>query len=200
MLILMGGIFSQGLIAQNQIAVLPFDFTSNEPGADIEGMQRRIQSECVSALRSNTSGLTIQDPMTTNALLNKNNLDASNVRTELPADVAKLLGVQYVVYGSAYVRDKGTTSTGSSVTTYNEKEEKDKEQSKSTTKDKGSAVTTTSSTTVEQYKTEIELNIYDANGQNQFSQTREPFSADPDSFKSALDYMLKRSPWGSKHK
>jgi hypothetical protein len=88
--------------------------------------------------------------------------------------------------------NSGTHITGSSVSTYKSK--------KSGSKKKGTGVITGSSTTSIEYDVAFELNIYNDEGKNDYFYTREPFGSGIDSYHSSLNYMIKRMPYGSKHK
>ena len=183
------------LIAQS-IAVLPFEFTTNEAGMNVDMLQRSTQSDCIKSFKKEVAMLKVQDQMTTNAILNKNGLDVSATRMTLPADLCSMLGVDYVVYGSVMVHNEGTRTTGSDYTSVKTKEDKSKEQDKG----KASVTTTTSSTTTQTYDAVVEMNVYDSGGENVYSNTHEPFSVDPQDFSSTTDWLVKRSPWGSKRK
>jgi len=185
---------------KNKIAVLPFDFMTNDPTVPVDPMHTRIQSSCINSIRENTKGLDVQDPMTTNSILTQNNISAENMKSVTPKDMAIMLGVEYVVYGAYELIHEGSMTTGSGVTTYKEKETKKGDYDDREKKSKGTAVSSSSSSTRETYDSRLDLNIYNDQGENIYSDSRRPFSAGVDEYKSPIDYLVKRTPFGSKGK
>jgi len=185
---------------KNKLAVLPFEYITGDPSIPVESMSKQIQSECVNIFRDETRLLQMQDPMVTNSILAKNDISAENYRTILPKDMALILGVEYVVYGTFNVQNEGQMTTGSAVTTYKDKESQKREDDRRSTKSSGTAVSSNSSYTKTNYDTRIELNIYNDAGNNLYSDSRKPFSGDPQGYSSGLKYLIKRCPFGSKAK
>jgi len=183
---------------KNKIAVLPFDYITNDPNIPVDEMHTRIQTSCLNSIRANTAGLTPQDPMTTNAILAQHNITGQNLKTIMPKDMAELLGVEYVVYGVYDLQNKGTFTTGSGATTYKEKESKSNDKNKKS--NSGTAYSSSSTSTSTNYEARVDLNIYNDQGKSIYAGSREPLLADPESYTSTLDYMIKRTPFGTKHK
>ena len=69
--------------------------------------------------------------MVTNNILTKKNLTANELSTYTPQEWAEILGVEYVVIGSYSILNKGTSTYGSGVSSYDKK--KDGDKTKSTT-------------------------------------------------------------------
>ncbi|NMM48219.1 hypothetical protein [Marinigracilibium pacificum] len=183
---------------RGKLAVLPFDIISNDPGINPEQYSNLVQSEAASSFKKNTSGIQIQDPMTTNALLAQHGIDYNNIKTKTPKQIAELLGTEFVAYGTTTITNKGARSYGSNVTTYKDKDSrsddrKDREQ-------KGSEITTSSTSTVIEYDVNVGLKVINDNGKIVYSEDRNAFGTDIDSHNAALNYMIKRTPHGSKHK
>lgn len=185
---------------KNKIAVLPFDYVTNDPSNMADAMKTQIQAYCAGSFSKQAAILTVQDPMTTNSLLAKNNITSENIKATPPKDLAVVLGVEYVVYGSFNVMNEGATTSGSTVTTYKNKEEKNNDNSKRDTKSKGTAFTSGSSNTYIDYETHVDMTIYDDQGKNIYSDSRRPFFGDPEGYKGSIDNHVKHSPFGSKHK
>ncbi|EAZ79763.2 hypothetical protein [Algoriphagus machipongonensis] len=183
----------------NKIAVLPFQFISNDPGMDKQSMSGLAQNTTANSIREMYGNLTLQDPMTTNALLAKQNIDYSNIVTMTPAEVANLLGVEYVVYGTVNLTNKGAMTIGSSGTNYKERNKTDYQRSKSDQRTKGSEFTTSSSTTQIEYDTSVDFRLFNNKGTNLYSDSRHVFGSSVDSYTSGIDYMIKRTPFGSKY-
>mgnify|MGYP001282884603 FL=1 len=183
---------------KNKLAVLPFTMVSNDQGLMSEAMSGQIQHAAINSFKKNTRQIMVQDPMTTNAILLKNNLDLNSIKTMMPQRVAEILGVEFVVYGTANISFEGTRSYGTSSTTYQDKNKKDKDKKEE--KSSGKEFTSNSSSTTSNYDTSIELNIFSDSGSNLYSVNRNAFGSSLDTYDGTLNYLIKRSPWGSKNK
>tara|TARA_Y100000815_G_scaffold236252_1_gene229360 strand:- start:42 stop:878 length:837 start_codon:yes stop_codon:yes gene_type:complete len=182
--------------SRNKLAVIPFTMISNESSLTTDAMGEEIQHTTINSFMDNTRGLTILDPMTTNALLLKNNLNANTIKAKLPQEVAKLLGVEFVVYGTANINYEGTMTFGSTSTTYKDKDKRDsKDREKS-----GKEFSSSSSSTSDNYDTTIEMSIYNDQGQTVHSVKRNGFGSSLDKYQATVNYLVKRTPWGDKHK
>lgn len=185
--------------AHNKIAVLPFQFISNDPGMDANSLSNLAQNTTANSIREEYGSLILQDPMTTNALLAKSNIDHSNITTMTPGEVAKLLGVEYVVYGTVNLTNKGATTYGSSGTTYKEREKTDYTRGKSDERTKGNVFTSSSSSTTIEYDTSVDFRLFNNQGTNLYSDSRHVFGSEVSSYENGINYMIKRTPFGSKY-
>ena len=192
------GVTSTG--RKGKIAILPFEFISNDSSLNANAMAEQLQADSYLSIKENTNGLELQDPITTNSLLAKNNISLANLKSISPKEMAALLGVENVVYGIANVTNKGTSSYGSGVTNYNDKETQNKEGRKETTKSSGSAYNSNNSTTMINYETKINLNIFNDKGANLYSESRNSFGTGFDAYHATINYLIKRCPFGSKAK
>ncbi|MCM5661942.1 hypothetical protein [Galbibacter mesophilus] len=183
--------------SKNKVAILPFVIVSNDNTIQPDMFSVQVQNDCANILRDEAvHGVKVQDAMTTNALLARNNIDRNNVATMLPAELAKMLGVEYVLYGNAEVLNKGTTNYGSAGTTYKEKDKDDRSRKET----KGSVFTSTSSSSLTTYDVKLDLKIFNNQGNNIYAESRHPFGIGIDAYHSGLKYMLKRCPFGPKYK
>ncbi|TRZ46105.1 hypothetical protein [Robertkochia solimangrovi] len=182
--------------SRNKLAVIPYVMISNEGSLTTREMSEDIQHTTVNSFKENTRGILIMDPMTTNALLLRNNLNAETIKTKLPQEVAKLLGVEFVVYGTANINFEGTSTFGSTSTTYKDKEKKEDKEKKSS----GKEFSSTSTSTLTKYDTTIEMNIFNDQGQNLYNVKRNGFGSSLDQYQSTINYLVKRCPWGTKNK
>ena len=183
----------------NKIAVLPFEFISNDPGMSPESMRTLTQSTTSNFVKDEYRTLTLQDPMTTNAILAKNNINHSNMASLTPDELAALLGVEFVIYGTVNITNKGASTYGSAGTTYKEKENNSYDSNKSSTSTKGSAFSSSSSTTTINYDTTVDFRMFNDRGDNLYSQSRHVFGTTVDAYKGGIEYMVKRTPFGSKY-
>jgi TolB-like protein len=183
---------------KNKIAVLPFWFVSNELGLQSEQMSKQLQASAAASLRKNTSNIIVQDPLTTNRLLARNNIDMNDAASVDPQEMALVLGVEYVVFGTVDVINKGTISTGSASTTYKDKEKQNRDKNTTDTKASGRATTSNNTITSSNYDTKVALNIYTDGGNNYYSKSRSAIGNQADSYSNTLDYLIKRTPFGIK--
>ncbi|MCV9933593.1 hypothetical protein OIU80_15010 [Flavobacterium sp. LS1R47] len=185
---------------KGKIAILPFEFISNNSSLNVNAMAEQLQSDSYLSIKENTNGLELQDLITTNSILAKSNISYANLKSISPKEMAALLGVENVVYGIANVTNKGTSSYGSGVTSYNDKETQNKEGRKATTKSSGSAYNSNNATTMINYETKINLNIFNDKGANLYSESRNSFGTGFDAYHATINYLIKRCPFGSKAK
>lgn len=176
---------------KNKLAVLPFSIVSNNNDLTSQGMMEEVQNSAATAFRSYTNQVIVQDPVQTNAILYKNGIDEFEARKMMPQELAKILGVEYVVIGSAKIEYTGSASYGSSNSSYKKKKDDDK---KSSTK----GYTSTSTSTTDNYATTITLKIFNDQGSNLYDVNRKGIGTNLDKYRDTLNYLIKRSPWGSK--
>jgi hypothetical protein len=171
----------------NKVAILPFAFV-REGQSTIDELSVKAQTECFSFLSKHAGVFTIIEPRTSNALLIKAGINSDNIKGYTMDELCNLLGVEYVIDGLVTVDRKSTSSTGSS-------------QFKSTPSNSGKpsgstqkASSFSNSTSMENYQSSLSLSIYNDKGNSVFSQERKSFFTTVDAYKSALEYLLKRSP------
>jgi hypothetical protein len=183
---------------KNKIAVLPFQFITNEAGLQSDQMSKQLQANSASSLLKNTSNIIVQDPLTTNRLLAKNNIDINDPAAVDPQELALVLGVEYVVFGTVDVINKGTISTGSGSTIYKDKEKQTRDKNSKDTKASGTATTSNNAITSTNYDTKVSLTIYTDQGSTYYSKSRNAIGNQMDSYSGTLDYLIKRTPFGTK--
>lgn len=183
----------------NVIAVLPFEFISNDPGMASESMSKLVQNTTANIVRDEYRTLTLQDPVTTNALLVKNNVSQSNITSFTPDEIANVLGVEFIVFGTLSITNKGTSTFGSSGTSFKEKGTNSYSNDKSSSSSKGGIFSTSSSSTTIEYDTTVDFRLFNNRGDNLYSQSRHVFGTSVDSYKGGIEYMVRRTPFGSKY-
>lgn len=181
---------------KGRIAILPFEFITNDSALNPNTMAEQLQNDSYLSIKENTHGLQLQDPITTNSLLAKNGISYANIKSKTPKEMAILLGVENVVYGMANVTNKGTSSYGSGISTYNGKETDKKDSKKAT----GTVYNSNNATTVINYETKIGLNFYNDQGTSLYSESRNSFGTAFDAYHATINYLIKRCPFGSKVK
>ena len=184
---------------RDKVAVLPFELVSNDAGLTTEGMAHRVQNECANQLREHSVNKTVQDPMQTNAILAQNGITLEQLKAFGPQEIAKMLDVQYVVYGMVNITDKGAMTTGSSVSTYKDEDKREYDRNESKRKSKGTEVNSSYSNTMINYDTTVDFKIFNDNGQSIYSKSRDAFGTNMDSFEGTLKYLARRTPFGDKN-
>ncbi len=169
----------------NQVAVLPFEYM-NSGGTRDDKMGLKVQSDCYSFLLKKTRQFSIQDPLTTNALLIKSGLSVDNLIGLTPQEMANLLGVEYVIYGTVVITQSGVYS--SSANSYSGK----------SNGNKYSGINFGSSTSSVDYNTNVDMKIYTDQGQNIYSETHDSFWPSENAYEVTLQYLIKRTPLYSK--
>jgi hypothetical protein len=174
-------------IEPNTLAILPVAFFDKNSGKLYEDHSKLAQSRIYDFFEDDLSKiapLKMQDTRATNAALRKANIEYANLDETPIEDLEKILGSEYVVFSkvTSEVKTKSTLNE----TTYGGKEKKGNKET--------GAVHTTSSTDEEKsYYYVVVLEIYKGN-QKIYNETRKPFLNMEDSWKDAMEYMLKRAP------
>jgi len=152
---------------KGKVAVLPFEFITNDGSLDVTAMSHQLQTETYNSVRDNTTLKQVQDPITTNSLLAKAGLSGTNLTTKSPTEMAELLGVEHVLYGIANVTIQGSSTYGNGVSTVDGKStEKKQDSNKKTTKSSGTVFNSNNATVQTNYDTKIDLNLYNDQGTN----------------------------------
>ncbi|WP_166960319.1 hypothetical protein [Yeosuana marina] len=185
---------SNPLARKGKMAVLPFRIITNMPTIDKDAIGKKIQIDCANTIKEEAPMIDVIDPRVVNATLAKNNIAVDQLQNMLPNELAELLGVENVVFGSYDIENTGTRSYGSSVTTYKSNREKDDNKYKR----KGTEINSGSSSTTDTFDSRMTIDIYNDQGSNIYSVSRKPFSAGLDKYHSTISYLIKRAPFGSK--
>jgi hypothetical protein len=170
----------------NKIAVLPFVYLIDKRDAGDE-MSYKVQTECYSFLNNHIGELTLQDPVTTNALMIKAGITFQNIRGFTMGEICNILGVEYIVTGTI-TQNRSSVSSSSGTST------KAKSSSKNTVDKIFSGYSSSYSTSTQNYETSITMNIYTDKDTNIFTKDHASFWSDNDAYKITLQYLLKRTP------
>lgn len=175
----------------NKVAILPFSYIKDDQtGSDELGV--KVQNECFAFLNKHAGVLTILDPRTTNAKLIKAGVTRENVKGYTMEEICNILGVEFVVEGMVVI-DRGQQSSSS----YGNMKTTDNYNSKNNS---GTYKTTGGSTTTstQYYINNVTIGVYNDKGSTLYSQERKSLLNLQGEYKSALDYLLKRTPIYSK--
>jgi hypothetical protein len=185
---------------KGKIAVLPFELISNDPGLDVYLLGEQLQADTYLSIKKYTSGLELQDPITTNNLLAKHQLRYSSLKAISPKEMAELLAVEIVVYGTANIRNSGASTHQNGFVSQNVMAAKKKDGKKENTNAYATEYSSNSTTTIINYDTKIILNLFNDKGINIYAVSRNSFGSDVDSYLATINYLIKRCPHGSKAK
>lgn len=181
----------------NKVAVLPFKYLVDKRDAG-EEMTYKVQTEAYNYLEKNNVSLDIQDPNTTNALLIKAGINNDNQRGFTMGEICNILGVEYVIQGTI-TQDKTYATNTQTSNTNNKYNSSNSNNNKSGTignifKSNSQSTTTTSSSSVQNYKTNIIMNVFNDKGHSIFNQNHDSFWTSNDAYKITLQYLIKRTP------
>ncbi len=171
------------------IAILPFELKNKDfEGFDPE-MSITIQKDCIELFEKMSKGYVIQNPDTTLARLRRGGVTVGNVTEILPADMARLLGAQFVSYGSVWIAEN-TSSKG----------DKNYFESENATAEDPNAARSNPSLTAKKFQTIVDLNVYNDMGEMAYTKVQESFWAVSDAYKLNLETIVKESPFVPKPK
>lgn len=171
------------LIAHNSVAILPVGF-SREGRYDLNNVEmQKAQNEVYSILTEHSQSIKIQDPLSTNANLAKQGITIENLKGHEISELAEILKVEYLLIISVVIDKTGTNTSGQTVTTKS-----------SGSKNKESYSSWGSTHTSQDFKTNVEMLIFNKQGDRIYSKERTSFWTTSDAFKFTIAYLLKRSP------
>lgn len=165
----------------NSMAVLPFHYIGLGGNRD-DKMALKAQSDCYNYFRQSADQIAVQDPVTTTALLIKHNIDEKNMAGFLPAELAHILGVEFIVMGVITINQKGSRTTGGNVNSGKSKG------------DKYLGYVLGSSSTTNQFSTNVDMKIYNDEGNNIFAQSHNSFWDTENAYMITLHYLIKKTP------
>ncbi|NIG56637.1 hypothetical protein [Chitinophaga sp. Cy-1792] len=169
----------------NKVAILPFSFIKDgHPQPDEAGQE--VQNEIYNMLSKHAGVYEILQPRRTIVMLNKAGVTKDTYMNFTMDEICKKLGVEYILTGSISVNSTTVTSTGTS--SYNDKTKNEDD------KKKNSGTSSSYSTAKQNYKTVVDMKIYNDKGTSIYNQNRQAFWNDQDSYKSTVEYLLKRCP------
>jgi hypothetical protein len=168
-------------VHHNSLAVLPFSYIGLGGSRD-EKMAIKAQSDCYNFYKKSANQLSVQDPVTTNAMLIKHNIDEKNMAGFLPAELAHILGVEYIVMGVITIDHKGSRTTAGNV------------NSGKTSGNKYVGYVLGSSTTSNEFSTNVDMKIYCDDGNNIFARSHNSFWATENAYQVTLQYLIKKTP------
>ncbi len=174
-------------VQPNTLAVLPVAFYDKASGKLWEDHSKLAQSRIYDFFEDDLSKiapLKMQDTRSTNASLRKANIDFARLDETPVEELEKVLGSEYLVLSKVTCEVKAKSTLNE--TTYGGTEKKGNKQV--------GAVHTSSTVNEDRtYHYVVVLEIYKGD-KKIYNETRKPFLNMEDSWKDAMEYMLKRAP------
>jgi len=174
-------------IQPNTMAILPVAFYDKATGKLWEDHSKLAQSRIYDFFEDDLSKiapLTLQDTRNTNAFLRKANIDYAQLDEQPVEDLEKILGTEYLVLSKVTCEVKSSSTLNE--TSYGGTEKKGN-------KEVGAVHTSSRVNEDKTFYYVVVLEIYKG-GQKIYNETRKPFLNMEDSWKDAMEYMLKRAP------
>lgn len=175
-------------VKKNTIAVLPIPFVNSETMGTSAEMAKFAQNDVYNKLierADNIAPLVVQDLRTTNYLLKKAGVDYTNIDETPIEELEKILGVDHIIAAKvSYIVKVNTMSTGR--TNANVKAN----GNNSVKVDDFSYSNTTEN---KRFDYTVYFDIY-KEGQKIYTQSRQPFLNEKDSWMDSMQYLLKRCP------
>lgn len=170
----------------NKIAILPVIYVKN--GAQVHGdiMEEKAQAVFFQKLNDHAGYMVVQDPVQTNSNLKKSGLSLDELTGLTMPEIANVLGVEYVVKTILTIDKQGErtyTNTSGSVN--------------KTTRGLSSYSSSSSSSTV-QYKTTVEVSVYNDHGENTFSRSKMSLLTSKDAYPLTMGFLTKKMPFYTK--
>jgi hypothetical protein len=174
--------------SKNKIAILPFSFI-RDGQRTVDELSEKVQNEVYAYMTKHAGIYTYQEPRTTTATLIKAGITHETAKGYTMDEICRVLGVEYIMEGIVTLNHKNQSTSGSN--SYNSTSKNNSKTNSSTDrKTTGSNY----STTTENFETTMLLNVYNDKGSSVFSQERKSFWNTQDSYRSAMEYLLKKTP------
>lgn len=169
---------------KGKVAVLPFVYEDSFSKHETDNMSLQTQMDCIKDIEAVNTVLEIQDLDSVNMKLVENNIDWKNIRDYLPAEIADMLEVEYIVYGTVTVTPIGQPNP-----------EEDKFGTENQTLETPQGRREGDTMAPKKFETIVDLNIYNVLGETVYSNAHESFWQTPDAYNMNLKYLVDESPF-----
>ena len=168
---------------RNKIAVLPFVYEDNYNENVPQTKSLEVQLDCIKDIERVNTNVEVIPLDSVNARLDRENVNWRNIGKYIPAEVADIVGAEYIVYGKVIVTPLGE-----------KKEPKDSFGTENQTIDNPQGRREGASINTKNFETIVSLNIYNILGETVYSDAHESFWQTPDAYHINLDYLINQSP------
>ena len=183
----------------NKVAILPFGYIKDKETSNAI-MTEKIQQETFTIFKKRAVVLKFQDPLTTNALLVKAGVQNNNLQGFTMGEICNILGVEYVIQGLVSIDKTTQTFLNSSTTNTQKKSSNPYVNSKGQiigdvkNTQKTKSYSSSYATAVQNYQTNINMNVYNDKGASIFTKEHASFWQTQDAYLITLEYLAKRTP------
>lgn len=171
----------------NKVAVIPFVYTDHFTEHEKGNMSLETQMNCVADIKAVNDVLDIQSADSTNAILARNDINWENIRHYVPAELASMLDVEFVVLGTVDVEPVGKDNK-------KENEFGTENQTLETPKGRKEGV----ALVPKKFATMVDVNIYDILGEVVYTNAQQSYWQTPDAYNMNLEYLINQSPFNTK--
>ena len=137
-------------------------------------------------LNDHVGYMVVQDPSETNVKLKKSGLSLDELSGRTIPEIANVLGVEYVVKTILTIDKQGARTYNNSSGRVNK-----------TNRGLSSYSSSSSSTTI-QYKTVVDVNVYNDHGENTFTRSKMSFLTSQDAYPLTMGFLTKKMPFYTK--
>lgn len=169
---------------KNKIAVLPFVYQDDYNEDVPQSKSLEVQLNCIKDIERVNTLVEVLPLDSVNARLDRNNVNWRNIGKYMPAEVADIVGAEYVVYGKVIVTPLGDK----------EAKKPDSFGTENQTKDNPQGRREGVSINPKRFETIVSLNIFNILGEIVFSNAHESFWQTPDAYHINLGYLVDKSP------
>jgi hypothetical protein len=175
--------------AKNRVAVMPMTYIADDNGSRAEQMPFYLQEMAINCLSQSSAVLKFMDAAEVNAILLKNGIDEDNIRRYTPRELAAILHVEYVITGSV-LQDNGNVVTVSHTNSRRHNVERWGKWQEISRRNSSNST----SVTRQNIETHVTVSIYNETGEKIYTKSRQSILSEPDAYKAALKFLLKRTP------
>jgi len=169
---------------KNKIGVLPFVYDDDYNEDVPQSKSLEVQLNCIKDIERVNNSVDVLHIDSVNARLDRNNINWRNIGKYMPAEVADIVGAEYVVYGKVIVTPLGDKEAKKSDSFGTENQTVDNPQGRR----EGVSINS------KRFETIVSLNIFNILGETVFSNAHESFWQTPDAYHINLDYLINQSP------
>jgi len=169
---------------KNKIGVLPFVYQDDYNEDVPRSKSLEVQLNCIKDIERVNSSVQMIPLDSVNARLDRNNINWRNIGKYMPAEIADIVGAEYVVYGKVIVTPLGDK----------EAKKPDSFGTENQTIDNPQGRREGTSINPKRFETIVSLNVFNILGETVFSNAHESFWQTPDAYHINLDYLVNQSP------
>jgi hypothetical protein len=176
-------------VSAQKVAVMPMTYIADDNGSRAEQMPFYLQEMAINCLSQSAAELKFMDAAEVNAILLKNGIDGDNIRRYTPRELAAILHVEYVITGSV-LQDNGNVVTVSHTNSRRQHIERWGKWQEVSRRNNSNSM----SVTRQNIETHVTVSIYNETGEKIYTKSRQSILSEPDAYKAALKFLLKRTP------